>query len=84
MRPALPLAMALAALIAAGCASPEADRARGGGPGADTGNRGDVLMMHEGSRPFFGTPRVVPGDHGPIEPAQHAHELSLPSRSARE
>ena len=34
------------------CASPETTRTRGGGPGADVGNRAKVVQMHEGSRPF--------------------------------
>ncbi len=41
---------------AIGCGSPEATRGRGGGPGGDVGNRGDAVQMHEGSRPFYGTP----------------------------
>jgi len=31
-------------------------RTRGGGPGADIGNRDAVVQLHEGSRPFYGTP----------------------------
>ena len=54
------LAAAAAAALAAACASPEAERTRGGGPGADTGNRGEVVRMHDGSQPYAGTPRLVP------------------------
>ena len=36
--------------------SPEASRTRGGGPGADVGNRGKEVRIHEGSRPFYQTP----------------------------
>jgi hypothetical protein len=38
------------------CGSPEAGRARGGGPGADTRNIGDQIRMHGGSRPYWETP----------------------------
>ena len=34
----------------AACASPETARTRGGGPGADVGNRDKFVQMHEGSR----------------------------------
>lgn len=36
---------ALALLVAAGC-SPEGERARGGGPGADIGNTAPPIEMH--------------------------------------
>ncbi|MGQ0749381.1 MAG: hypothetical protein ACT4PS_02485 [Betaproteobacteria bacterium] len=64
-------------LALAGCTSPEATRTQGGGPGADTGNRGEVVRMHEGSRPFYKTPHVAPGEPGPVASAQHARERSL-------
>jgi hypothetical protein len=60
----------------AACASPEVTRTRGGGPGADVGNRGKVLEMHEGSRPFYRTPELIPAKHPPLEPARQADELS--------
>jgi len=44
---------------AAGCRSPEATRVRGGGPGADIGNRTPVVEMHAGSRPYHETPCVT-------------------------
>lgn len=47
------------ALMAAGCASPEATRVRGGGPGADVGNRGTPVEMHAGAKPYFHTPCVT-------------------------
>jgi hypothetical protein len=54
------LLLALAALAA--CTSPEATRQRAGGSGADVGNRGRV-ELHEGSRPYAGTPTVLPRAH---------------------
>jgi hypothetical protein len=52
------LAIALGALT--GCTSPEATRTRAGGPGADPGNRGTVVTMHDGADPYHGTPQVIP------------------------
>jgi hypothetical protein len=62
----------------AGCESPEAARVRGGGPGADTGNRGEVVLMHQGSLPYYRTPKLVAAQGAPSESAEHAHQLSLP------
>jgi hypothetical protein len=42
-----------------GCNSPEASRSRGGGAGADVGNRADV-ELHGGSRIYHGTPLIIP------------------------
>ena len=61
--------------VLAACDSPEATRTRGG-PGADVGNRGKVLEMHEGSRPFWKTPQLITSKHPPLEPANQANELS--------
>jgi len=47
----VPLLMVLAA-----CASPEATRARGGGPGADPGNHGSVTQVHAGAKMYYKTP----------------------------
>lgn len=71
------LVTALLAALAA-CDSPEASRTRGSGPGADTGNRGEVVLMHEGSKPYARTPDLIPGKSGPVEPANQAHALSRP------
>jgi hypothetical protein len=60
----------------AACASPETTRTRGGGPGADVGNRGDLVEMHEGSQPFWKTPQIISAKHSPLEPARQADELS--------
>jgi hypothetical protein len=43
-------------LSAAGCASPEAARARGGGAGGDVGNRKSSVEFHAGARPYYKTP----------------------------
>jgi hypothetical protein len=50
----------LAAALAVGACSPEANRTRGGGPGADVGNRwlpSDV-DLHGRSNPFYRTPQL--------------------------
>ena len=54
------LGVALLAVVGiVACNSPEATRMRGGGPGADVGNRGHVVEMHGGSEPYWRTPRLV-------------------------
>jgi hypothetical protein len=50
-----PLSLGLLLLVTA-CASPEATRTRGGGPGADIGNRKAVVQFHAGADQYFGTP----------------------------
>jgi hypothetical protein len=42
-----------------GCTSPEATRTRAGGPGADVGNRREIVSMHDGSDPYWATPRIA-------------------------
>ena len=64
------------ALAAAACTSPEATRVRAGGPGADIGNRGGVVMMHEGSQPFWETPLSARVRGPSLEPASQADRLS--------
>ena len=63
-------------LYVAGCTSPEAIRTRGGGRGADVGNRRQVVEMHEGSQPFYETPNLIPAKHPSLAPASQAAELS--------
>ena len=60
----------------AGCASPETTRSRGGGRGADLGNRGKIVQMHEGSKPFEKTPKIISAQHPPLAPASQADQLS--------
>ncbi|NIR44415.1 MAG: hypothetical protein GWN99_00640 [Gemmatimonadetes bacterium] len=57
-RPVLAVAL-LAAVGALGCSSPEASRVRGGDPGADVGNRREVVEIHAGARPYYRTPCAV-------------------------
>jgi hypothetical protein len=73
-RAALAVLIACAGLV--GCTSPEATRTRGGGPGADVGNRRPTVEMHEGSQPFWKTPDRIGRRHPPLEPARQADELS--------
>ena len=47
-------------LLATAC-SPEATRARGGGPGGDIGNRSTVIDMHGRIDPYYETPRYTEG-----------------------
>jgi hypothetical protein len=61
-----------------GCTSPEATRTRGGGPGADVGNRPARVLMHEGSRPYWDTPELVRGEAPPLGSARHAQQRSTP------
>lgn len=63
-------------LLMLGCTSPETTRTRGGGPGADVGNRKETVRMHEGARPFENTPKLIPSKHPPLEPASQADEIS--------
>ena len=48
--------LVLLAIAATGCRSPEADRKRGGGPGADQGNRDAIVEIHKGDDPYHDTP----------------------------
>jgi hypothetical protein len=62
------LGFAGALLSVPACRSPEAGRIRGGGPGADIGNRGPVVEFHAGAHPYYKTPcltKPVPCD-GPL------------------
>jgi hypothetical protein len=66
----------IACTALAGCTSPEATRTRGGGPGADVGNRSPTVEMHDGSRPFWRTPDRIGVEHPSLEPARQADQLS--------
>lgn len=45
--------------LAIACTSPESLRSRGGGRGADIGNRGKVVEFHLGAKPYYKTPCVT-------------------------
>lgn len=70
----IPLIALLLGIV--GCTSPEATRTRGGGPGADPGNRGKIVQMHEGAKPFEKTPKIIPTKHPPLDSAHQADQLS--------
>lgn len=60
--------IALASAVGmAGCGSPEAERVRGGGAGADPGNRDEVVEMHRGADMYADTPCLtsLPDCDGP-------------------
>jgi hypothetical protein len=70
------IALVTLLLCLSACGSPETTRARGGGPGADVGNRTSTVHMHEGARPFEKTPKVIVARSPSLEPASHADQLS--------
>ena len=76
MEPALKISLVMLLLCLSACGSPETTRTRGGGPGADVGNRTSSVRMHEGSRPFDKTPKVIVARPPSLEPASHADQLS--------
>jgi hypothetical protein len=66
----------LTALAAAGCVSPEASRTRGGGAGADVGNRPRDVKIHGGSNQYWRTPDRIPVEGTSLDSARHAQRLS--------
>jgi hypothetical protein len=72
----IPMVLLAGFTVLAACQSPETARTRGGGPGADVGNRTKVVEMHEGSLPFWHTPQIITTKHAPIDSADQAHQLS--------
>jgi hypothetical protein len=67
---------AIGLFCVAACSSPETTRTRGGGPGADVGNRGSHVRMHEGALPYENTPKLISAEHPPLDSARHADQLS--------
>lgn len=57
-------ALLAGAVVLGACSSPEASRVRGGGPGADVGNRTEVVEFHAGAEPYYGTPCAVSTEVG--------------------
>jgi hypothetical protein len=49
----------LTGLVLTACASPEAVRTRGGGPGGDVKNWGRPVELHAGAEPYHDTPCVT-------------------------
>jgi hypothetical protein len=74
------LCVLVVACVVTACTSPEARRTRGGGPGADVGNRPAgtaAVAMHGGSDPFWKTPDRLDGVKSmPLDPARQAQQLS--------
>jgi hypothetical protein len=70
------IALIVLFLFIVACVSPETTRIRGGGPGADVGNRDKFVQMHEGSRPFEKTPKIISTKHPSLAPASQADQLS--------
>lgn len=69
--------IAVLAWVASGCESPEATRTRGGGPGADSGNRPAEVRMHAGSDQYWDTPNLIHDwQHPPLDGARHARRTS--------
>ena len=60
MTPRIVRWMCVLAVGVAACASPEAARTRGGGPGADPGNHGAIVQLHAGSKIYYRTPCRTP------------------------
>jgi hypothetical protein len=59
-----------------GCTSPETIRTRGGGPGADVGNRTKIVRMHQGADPFYKTPKLIKSQNPSLAGARQADQLS--------
>lgn len=67
----------IALILLVACSSPETSRSRGGGAGADVGNRGSkIVRMHEGSDPFANTPKIIRAQNPPLAAARQADRLS--------
>lgn len=73
------LCAGIGAFALAGCASPEADRVRGGDAGADPGNRDAVVRMHEGSRMYHDVPCEMTVECNGPEPVFGLPELDRDS-----
>jgi hypothetical protein len=54
-----PLAMTVLASVFTACTSPEATRARGGGPGADVKNWNQPVELHAGAEQYYKTSCVT-------------------------
>jgi hypothetical protein len=76
-RPAMVAGMI--AMVLASCASPEADRVRGGGGrGADVGNRNPIVETRGGSKMYHDTPCLMPDDECSGPPAVSGQPEEFP------
>ncbi|MGI9075784.1 MAG: hypothetical protein ACR2G6_00470 [Gemmatimonadaceae bacterium] len=81
----LAVASGVFALALSACGSPESARVRGGGSGADIGNRNPVVEMHAGSKMYFETPCLMPDDEctGPSPASGLAGDFPEPKRKKK-
>ena len=77
------LLAAVAGLAVAACRSPEEGRVRGGGAGADVGNRGDSTSTHGGSEMFYRTPCLMPEAECPGPQAASGSTGDYPPATSR-
>jgi hypothetical protein len=73
------LLFAAVVVVVMGCNSPETSRSRGGGSGADVGNRtkkSAAVRMHEGSDPYAKTPKIIRTQAPSLDSARQADRLS--------
>jgi hypothetical protein len=68
--------LAAIGLALAACTSPEATRMRGQGTGGDVRNVGKVVLMHEGSDPYWHTRKAAGVGAMPLDSARQADRLS--------
>ena len=79
--PAFLLLAVATTVVFVACTSPESTRQRSGGRGGDTGNRGRVVQMHDGSRPYWSTPERLARDVG-LRDLGSAQQLARADRAA--
>lgn len=70
--------------VLAACTSPEAKRTRGGGAGADIGNRSDSLQLHGGSLMYSRTPCLLPKSECPGPLPQSGLSQDFPSATQKQ
>ncbi|HJR42014.1 MAG TPA: hypothetical protein VJ812_07950 [Gemmatimonadaceae bacterium] len=75
--------LAAPVLLVASCASPEARRSQGGGPGADPQNRDPVVELHGGSRMYYETPCLLPNEECPGPLPVSGFERASPEQRAK-
>lgn len=77
--------LAASLLVLAACVSPEARRVRGGGAGADVGNRQPFVHLHGGSRMYARTPCLLPRGEcpGPLPASGLSGDFPPPRQTRR-